>query len=216
MPDTMDGFAASFVFGITGSLHCAGMCGPLGACFAGRWPSAVAYHTARVTGYAAAGMVAGVVGGAFSSSAWSERSAWISLCLGAGLVWVALSGSRLALPGVGALLRWAGRRRAMSGGLSGAAFLGGLTPLLPCGLLYAVYPAALVAGTWDGGATILVGFALGSLPGLACAQVQLSLLRHKLGPTGWQRLQRAAMLLAAGVLLWRGWASLGGTPGCCG
>jgi len=59
----------------------------------------------------------------------------------------------------------------------------------------------------------MLGFALGSLPLLLLAQTQAGRLARRFGPTTLQWIQRAAILVAAVVLVWRGVHGLHG--GCC-
>ncbi|MFY9342451.1 MAG: hypothetical protein WAT39_08170, partial [Planctomycetota bacterium] len=64
------------------------------------------------------------------------------------------------------------------------------------------------------GAEVMVGLALGSLPLLLLAQTQVTTLARRFGPRTLLFVQRAAMLLAAGMLIWRGIANMHGSS-CC-
>jgi sulfite exporter TauE/SafE len=86
--------------------------------------------------------------------------------------------------------------------------MGALTPLLPCGLLYGVFAAALASGSFMGGALVLGAFALGGLPALLGAQLQTGLWRHRPRIATFL-LQRALPLAAAALLVFRAL----GTPG---
>jgi len=86
---------ASFV----GSLHCAGMCGPL-VVFAGAGerpsvPALAAYHGARIAGYVLLGVLAGSLGAALDLGAES---------MGLGRVATVLAGGTMVLIGLGGLL----------------------------------------------------------------------------------------------------------------
>jgi sulfite exporter TauE/SafE len=85
-----------------------------------------------------------------------------------------------------------------------ATVLGFLTPLLPCGLLYAAVTAAAVSGSTLGGGASMLGFALGLLPLLAFTQLNLGWLHARLGRDRVRWLARIAMTVAAAMLLWRG------------
>jgi sulfite exporter TauE/SafE len=120
------------------------------------------------------------------------------------------------LPGV---TRWVGRGAARAARLprpARGAVLGALTSLLPCGLLYVIYATALLAGSAAAGAVTMLGFALGSLPALLLAQVNIGWIRARLSLQARANLQRLALLAAAVLLAWRGWSQLGGGGGCCG
>lgn len=214
----MTALAESFVFGFANSLHCAGMCGPLAACGLGARGGVAAYHGARLAAYGGAGVLVGSAGAAVGTSGWSGSSAWISFLLAGSLLLFAAGGTRYLarVPGLSAVTRRAASWSASRSALARASTLGALTPLLPCGLLYAVYGAAFVSGSGAGGGGVTLGFALGSLPVLLLAQLNMGWIRQRLGDLGRDRLQRGAMLAAAAVLLWRGWVNLENGSCCLG
>lgn len=152
-----------------------------------------------------------------------DAPSWIAIGLAAVLIFAAFGGERLMrlTPGLGRHLqrvfqrvmartsRWPGYARALA--------LGAFTPLLPCGVLYAVYAASAATGTWSDGSLTALGFAAGSLPLLAAVQIPMAKLSSWLGPKGMARLRMVALLTAAAALLWRGIPPLlaDGTPTCC-
>ena len=209
----MLGLLDSFVFGFGTSLHCAGMCGPLAVAALGGRGGAAAYHAGRAGAYGVAGAAAGMLGDALGARALQTPLAWVALVLGSGLLALAV-GVRPTLARLPGLSAWLGRVGAVAARQSAwrrGAALGLLTPLLPCGLLWTVLAAAAVAGGPLGGTSVTLGFAAGSLPLLALAQLNADWLRRRLGPNA----QRALLLAAALVLLWRGSTALGGGS-CCG
>jgi len=133
-----------------------------------------------------------------------------------GLIALALFGDRgvMRIPLIGQLVpRITARTRRLSP-VTRAAMLGVVTPLLPCGLLWAAFAGASVAGSATSGATVMAAFALGSLPLLFLAQSQAGRIATRFSPRSVQILQRSAMLLAAITLAWRGYANLHGDS-CC-
>lgn len=220
MVDAMTPWFESFVFGATNgvanSLHCACMCGPLALAFQGGTKGAASYHVGRVTAYGAIGVGLGGIGSALGASTLGAPTAWVAFVLAAGLVFLALAGERgaLKIPGLGALLQGLTARSRSLSPVARAGAMGLLTPLLPCSLLWATCAAAAVAGSALGGAGVMVGFALGSLPLLLLAQTQAGRLARRFGPQTLLYAQRAAMLLAAGVLVWRGVVVMQGGS-CC-
>ncbi|MEM7199007.1 MAG: sulfite exporter TauE/SafE family protein [Planctomycetota bacterium] len=206
----------SLIFGAANSLHCAGMCGPLAACSTGGGAAAM-YHTARVASYATAGAVAGGIGASLGATAVAVPSAWIALLLATTMLALAIGGTgRLAnVPGLTSLYRHAGRWSARRSPSTRAAALGLITPLLPCGLVWAVLASAGVAGSPAAGAGVGLGFAAGSLPLLAITQLHVGVIRRWLSPGGRARLQRWALLAAAMLLTWRAWQSWQDAS-CCG
>jgi sulfite exporter TauE/SafE len=222
-------FWTAFVLGLVGSLHCAGMCGPLALAlpaqsnatfnfFLGR----IAYNLGRVLTYCALGLLFGVVGRA-TSLAGVQR--WASIGLGL-LVLLGFMGSRQLIPSnriaawVGVLKSWmsfALKRRSVTS----VALLGLLNGLLPCGLVYVACAAAVATGSVFHGLLYMATFGAGTIP------IMLAIsLSGKLVPFSMRlKLQRAVPLSAcilAVLLILRG-MSLGipylspdlNHPSCC-
>ncbi|MFN3243950.1 MAG: sulfite exporter TauE/SafE family protein [Planctomycetota bacterium] len=206
----------SFVFGFANSLHCACMCGPLALAFQGGAKGAVTYQLGRTSSYAMVGFALGGIGAALGSSELGTPTAYVAFVLAAGLIVLATLGERGALniPGLGSMLQRAMSKTRTWSTTTRACVLGAFTPLLPCGLLWAAFAGAAVAGSPVAGSVVMLGFALGSLPLLLLAQTQAGRLAARFGPRTLQWLQRVAMLLAAGMLIWRGITGLSGAS-CC-
>ena len=85
----------TFIFGAANSLHCAGMCGPLAACFQGGKLGAVGYHGGRVLSYSILGAAVGAIGAVFGGGASHIPVAWISIALAVVLLAIALGMPRL-------------------------------------------------------------------------------------------------------------------------
>ena len=204
-PLVIAGASSAAVAGVTGSLHCALMCGPL-ACAplpkAGpqRKRAAVAWHLGRVLAYLSVGALLGGLGAGVARALTVSVQPYLPWVMAAGLVVTALDLARHVkpLPGVAgisrALARWGAKLPP-----SGRAFaLGAATPFLPCGLLYGIFLAALATGSALGGAAVLGAFSLGAVPLLTGVQV---------GAQAWNRwpaaanVLRRAVPLAAAILL---------------
>ena len=175
--------------GITGSLHCLLMCGPL-ACAAlpgspagGRTRALIAYQGARALSYTAVGALLGTVGGGVASALAVSTRPWLPWIMAAALVASALElGKRLRpIPGIRHLVTAITRLSAKFSSTGRAAAIGAATPLLPCGLLYGVFAGALVAGSAATGALILGAFALGGVPALLLAQAGTQLVSRRGG-----------------------------------
>ena len=209
---------AVFVASLLGSLHCAGMCGPLMACAVsvtgretvalgpgfdgghrwGQWARhawlQVGYHVGRLVGYALLGGVAGGVGALLDLGSTLSGLQPVAAVL-AGGVMVVIGLAALcrvsgwldrwmnAAAGLGSLGRWAQGVALRVNAGPRAWGIGLLTPLLPCGWLYAfVLTAAGTGGVWSGAAVMGV-FWLGTLPVL----VGLGLgLQGAFGLAGWK------------------------------
>lgn len=190
-----------FVASLLGSLHCAGMCGPLVALAMGAGESDVTsrtrlqllYHGGRFITYALVGVLFGAIGTMVQSG---------GTLLGIQRAAAVMAGVIMVIFGVAMLLRVRGVRvpkLPMSAMLQKALMsaqryamrlspnrraltIGLLTALLPCGWLYAfAITAAGTASPIAGGLT-MIAFWAGTVPVLAALGVGLAKLSGVLGP----------------------------------
>ena len=214
-------YGALLLSGLLGSLgHCVGMCGSLVMMAAVRTragnatvlPGQLAYHLARVGIYALLGALVGGVGSLLGlGGSLNDFAGGVSVLLGIGVVLLALfylGWLPLGLAaGAGAWLNrgmsWALRL----GGMGGAALLGALNGLLPCGL---VYSALLVAASLGGpfpAALGMIVFGIATVPAL----VMVGIGAGALGTPVRQGMARLAgfLMMGAGLQLsLRGLAAL--------
>ena len=186
--DSITVLFAAFLVGLTGGVHCVGMCGGIvGALTLGlppapgqpllvRLPYLLAYNAGRVASYAAAGALAGGMG-AWAAHLTSVQHAQLALQVLAGLFMILL-GFYLTgwwpvlnhLERVGGVL-WRrieplGRRLLPVRTPAQAFGIGLVWGWLPCGLVYSVLVWAMGAGGAGQGALLLLSFGLGTLPTL--------------------------------------------------
>jgi uncharacterized protein len=162
----------AFLLGLVGSLHCAGMCGPLALALpaAGNTTPAyvlgrVAYNTGRIITYCLLGIVFGLVGYTFLMAGLQR---WVSIALGLALLLGLFASRRLALarPVTSAVNQLKAsmsellRRRS----LAGLVMLGLLNGLLPCGLVYVACAGAAATGDTLAGASYMTAFGVGTVP----------------------------------------------------
>lgn len=161
----------ALALGLAGSLHCAGMCGPLmlvlpaGGSRVRFVSGRLAYHAGRLGTYAALGLVFGLLG---RSLAVFGVQRWVSLVAGILmlLALAALLPRQMAVPA----LALVGKLKSVVGRLlqhrsvGSLALLGGLNGLLPCGLVYAAAAGAAATGGVVSGVQYMVLFGLGTLP----------------------------------------------------
>lgn len=217
--------AASALFmGLTGSLHCASMCGPAFGAIA--TPSAgrlsretMSLHAGRLLSYAAAGaLVAASVSalGPLQTAGPILRPVWTlihvaAIVFGLSLVWRARMPHWLARDG--RLLAGASETRVVrvfmrlpSSGRAGA--IGLCWAGIPCGLLQSALLVAALASGPAQGAAVMATFALASGFGLWAGPYLWSRLGTVPGDERWTRLtaRLAGALLAAssGFALWHG------------
>ena len=230
MPLSID-FWTALTLGLVGSLHCAGMCGPLALALPSAGNTAlayvlgrVAYNLGRIVTYCALGLVFGLVG----ATLWlAGIQRWVSIALGAALL-LGLFASRRLVRWNPVILVVDQLKSRMSGllrrrSLGSLAVLGLLNGLLPCGLVYVACAGAAATGGILAGAQYMAVFGVGTVP----MMLALS-LSGKLMPVSLRLQLRKAIpvciFLLAALLILRG-MSLGipylspdlsaGSPSCC-
>jgi sulfite exporter TauE/SafE len=205
------GFAAVFLIGLLGGVHCIGMCGGIVGALtlqtprrSRAWSMHLAYSAGRIASYAAAGAIMGLIGGAglmFEHILPVQLLFYVLanlVLVGLGLYLAGLANRLVRLESLGA---WLWRRvqpysaRFVPADTVAKAFaLGTLWGWLPCGLVYSVLATALVSGGAASGAGVMLAFGLGTLPNLLLAGMAVKRLREF---TANRRLRLAAGALVA-------------------
>lgn len=166
---------AAFVLGISGSLHCVGMCGPLVLALpAGKTARTTAlgrvlYHIGRVSVYAMLGSVAGIIGG---TAYFFQVQSVFSIVGGIAIIILAFGsealGSRFGIFRMAGVLH--ARIRSIFGvpskhkslfSMFGAGIGNGF---LPCGLIFASLAGAAVMQSPVRGALFMAAFGIGTIP----------------------------------------------------
>ena len=205
--------AAALVAGLAASGHCIGMCGGIAGALAMRSSQgptgtrlalALAYNLSRITSYAIAGAIAGLLGRTLLKAV-DVAPLSVAFRVVAGLIMLAaaarlLFGWRLLEPleaaGSGLWRRiapWAGRQ-GRSGGLGGAIGLGLAWGWLPCGMTYSMLLLAATTASVPLGAAVMLAFGLGTLPSMVTATVAFERVAKLLS-------SRATLRHVAGILL---------------
>ncbi|GAB4471639.1 MAG: sulfite exporter TauE/SafE family protein [Burkholderiaceae bacterium] len=173
---------AAFALAALGGLHCAGMCGGfIGALQINR-PNDVAaarlaagYHTGRIASYAAAGALAGTLGGALFAA--DVLAVQVALLAVGSVMLLAIGASMFGqgrwLKRIEPLGAWVWRfvapvaRKVYPPRSGRQALVAGLAwGWIPCGMVYAALPLALASGGPWQGAAVMLAFGLGTLPNL--------------------------------------------------
>lgn len=218
------GLAAAFLFGLLGSLHCFGMCGPLVGLYAsqllpGSAPSASRQHLlfnlGRILAYTNLGVVFGGAGFVLGARSWVTALVGVAaglfvLAMGARFLGAGGAASwldRLLARPTGALLGvW--RRYLFLARSSGIVLLGAVHGLLPCPLLYVMLTSAVALGDPIQGGTLLLSFSLGTVPmmwGMGALGARLGAKRR----LTWHRVFGWAVTAWGLVLVVRGLQDLG-------
>jgi sulfite exporter TauE/SafE len=166
-----------FILGLTSSLHCIGMCGPIAMAVPvnrkNNWTillGVLQYNLGRVLTYALLGLFIGSIGltiHTFGFLQWLSIISGIALILYAWRKWLGKS-FHAKLPsinvngfvskGIGSVLR--------SKFPFKLPLLGMLNGLLPCGMVYVALMNALLTGTQGSSAFAMIAFGLGTLPSM--------------------------------------------------
>jgi sulfite exporter TauE/SafE len=193
-----------FLMGISGSLHCAGMCGPIALLAGGR--GLAPYLVGKTTSYVLLGALAGALGDAVIQAGSAGPRV---LAIGAGALLLVAGFHSLGLirdsvAGAATVVR-AGRAVASLAGQghAGKLVLGTANGFLPCPMTYAFVAMAAATGSpIPGAATMLVLGVTTALPLAAAVLAAGRALRF----VRWPALSGALMLLAAALTLYRGFA----------
>lgn len=197
---------AAFITGLIGSLHCAGMCGPLLCAVpmdkrspSREWTSLFVYNTGRIVSYALLGLLMGL-GGAVLLKAAGAWFAYVAgaLLLGLGVYKLFRGRTReWSMPAF--MRRWMGMLfRTRSPWV--LPLLGMLNGLIPCGVVYAALAGASVtADPWQGALYMLV-FGLATWPALFSGYYLVGRLAGRLRK--YYRPAGAVFLCILGVWLW--------------
>ncbi|GGB89978.1 hypothetical protein GCM10011352_15000 [Marinobacterium zhoushanense] len=184
-------FSTSLVLGLLGATHCVGMCGGIAASVSmsqtkaksGFW-LILAYNIGRISSYAVAGALIGLIGHQISSggAAVLLRTLAGMLLIAMGLYvaqwWQLLTRLERAGGLLWRHLRPFAAQLLPADTLPRALLLGALWGWLPCGLVYSTLLWSSAAGHWHDSALLMIGFGIGTLPamlttGLLAQQVRV-------------------------------------------
>lgn len=205
----------AFVLGLSGSLHCVGMCGPIALALPltarerlAMWVEVGVYHAGRISTYALLGFVFGLLGQGVALIGWQKN---ISIGLGVLiLLGVIFSWSiEHQLVKIGWVKKGLARLKQQLGkylrmNTKSAVFrVGMLNGLLPCGLVYVALFGAVSTGHYLVGAGYMLAFGLGTIPLL----FSLMIMQKRI-PLSWkhvlQKLSPLVLVVVAILLIYRG------------
>jgi hypothetical protein len=171
---------AAFLFGVFGSTHCFGMCGPLVSLYASQLAPGTAasplrqhllFNLGRTLAYTNLGILFGMAGFVLGIRPWGAGLVGVT----AGLFVVLMGTHFLGTGGVAVRLErvlarptgalagvW--RRYVALARSRGIVLLGALHGLLPCPLLYVMFSSAVAIGDPIRGGSLLFAFSLGTVP----------------------------------------------------
>ncbi|MDR1530558.1 MAG: sulfite exporter TauE/SafE family protein [Burkholderiales bacterium] len=209
---------SAFFAGLLGGPHCMMMCGGYVTVLSSpqesaktesaQWRLQLFAQLGRITSYVLVGTLLGFLGRwTFVYLLEMQRAlatlAAIMLLLLAVMVARGSSGfmtlERLGLTLYQKILPRVAAKTRGGNGIGARFMLGLLWGMTPCGLVYGVFPIALLAGGAWQGALVMLAFGLGTLPNLLLASIALQYLRQWLDAR-WIRY--TAAIVIAGFALW--------------
>lgn len=185
-------FTAAFLLGLSGSLHCAGMCGPI--CFImmgndnkNNMKGLVIYNSARILVYTLFGFLIGFLGASISFT-----SMFPYLIFGVALLlfWVGFFAffkgnilDRIPIAeNVMAFLRKVFKPFFAKRNWIGFAGMGVFNALIPCGILYTALLSSISMGSVQNSTLFMLFFGLGTAPSMLSSQYILGFLKRESYP----------------------------------
>ena len=204
------------LLGLGSSLHCAGMCGPIGCSLLTLAPGPESrgatlmrlglMQAGRVAAYVLLGLAVGLAGAGMlvkvdlvpvhQAMQWVAAGVvmWLGLTT-AGLVPSLALADRAIMPLATGIARF---RAGLSGGGAEMALLGGLAwGITPCAMVYAALFNSLLTGSPADGALLMAAFGLGTTPAVVAASLALFGARRVARPG---RKAAGLLMIAAGAL----------------
>jgi len=185
-------FASALALGFIGSLHCAGMCGPIAIALPlndrswfSRITGGLLYNTGRTITYGLLGTIAGLAGLGLALGGMQQ---WASILIGAVMI-LAVAVPRLGSAGkkitvfsdhLTSHLKKPFIRLFRVRTYSSLFIIGLLNGFLPCGLVYIALAGALVMSHIHEGALYMVFFGLGTIPMLLAISIAGNILSQKI------------------------------------
>jgi uncharacterized protein len=167
---------AGFLFGLLGSFHCVGMCGPIAMAlpFSGSsglryYAGRLLYNGGRIITYASLGALAGAFGKSLHMAGLQQTVSIVSglLILALLVLPAALKGKASGLLGTDKAINWVRRKLGFffkQNTLGSLFMVGMLNGLLPCGFVYIALAGAISAPGIGGAVIYMALFGLGTFP----------------------------------------------------
>lgn len=172
----MEILVTAITLGFLGSLHCVGMCGPIGMALpavsntrASRITGIVLYNAGRVVMYSSLGIVFGLLGKSFVIAGYQQA---LSVTLGVLILAILVIPERYLgkVPVINQFSKAVSKIKAALGSLfkarsySSLFTIGVLNGLLPCGLVYTAVAGAIALAEPVKGSLFMMAFGAGTVP----------------------------------------------------
>ena len=177
---------SALIFGLLGSFHCVGMCGPIALMLpvsrdneAKKFLQVMLYHLGRLLAYSIIGLAVGLVGKSLNLFGFQQQ---LSIAMGVLMILVVLKPHRFLKPV--RFTRFISRIQSSLGQAlkkkSPDTFftIGFLNGFLPCGLVYMAVFGAVAAGGLFQGSLYMLLFGVGTIPLMTTAVYSKGLLNR--------------------------------------
>lgn len=206
---------AGFIFGLAGSTHCVGMCGPIALMIPVKGAKRIQltleilqYHLGRISMYAFLGLLIGLLNkGIWLVGIQNKLSIAIGLMLFTAAVFHLFQYSfNIGTTGYHRLLTWV--KKQINKLLVGKqplrlVLLGWLNGLLPCGLVYIALTGAFATITLEEGVLYMAAFGMGTLPLMTLVTFSSHYLTYK-WRIGVKKLTPLLLLVMSAYFIYRG------------
>jgi uncharacterized protein len=185
-------YLAPILLGLVGSLHCAGMCGPVALALPlnnqswfARISGGLLYNSGRIVTYAALGAVFGLAGMGFALGGAQQ---WVSIIIGSFMIlavmipWIGGAGNKIAVltDSFSRLLKKPFVKLFRIRTYSSLFMIGLLNGFLPCGLVYIALAGALLMSRVYEGTLFMAAFGIGTIPMMLAISVAGNVLSQKI------------------------------------
>ena len=205
----------ALILGLSGSLHCVGMCGPIALALPlstrermSVWGQAAIYHSGRILTYGLMGLLFGMLGRGIALAGWQK-----SISIGLGIMILAgvffswsIEHQVVKIPGLNRFLQTIKKQLGKNLRINtpSATFrVGMLNGLLPCGLVYVALFGAISTGDLLAGGLYMLVFGLGTTP-----LIFSLMIAGKRLPLSWKgvlaKLSPVLLTIVALLLIYRG------------
>ncbi len=209
---------AAFILGFVGSLHCAGMCGPLLVLLPSQVQNKpkyvlgrILYNLGRITSYGFIGLIIGFAGQSLSMAI-SQK--WLSITTGVVILLFLLipikSTSTFSKPltKINSWLKKSFSSVIKRKPLESSLLFGIANGFLPCGLVYAALAGALLQSTALNGAFYMMSFGLGTVPMMLSLSLGMPWIKRVFS----FKFQRVVPIIYTLVAFWLIYRGLGFNP----
>jgi hypothetical protein len=185
-------FASALMLGLVGSLHCAGMCGPIAIAlplnnqsWVSRISGGLLYNAGRTITDGVLGAFFGLAGMGLALGGLQQ---WVSIILGAAMILAVLiprlgsAGKKLAgfTDSITGMMKKPFVRLFKARTFGSLFIIGLLNGFLPCGLVYIALAGALVMSRVHEGALYMVFFGIGTIPMMLAISLAGNIISQKL------------------------------------